>query len=453
MDNFSIDSNFDSLKGKKRVNNNEYSKLKNIYDSFKKNTESIDSNDIMQIELEKYHLKNLLRCAEKQGINEDIEWISSRLDELEAKSPKIEQLSSAYYTDTVQSNIQKSDYIDYDKFKNKKQVEIQASRLLQAKIAPEIANKMLQVLNVNGEVNESSVKTIVDLKNTLSSTRKIEKDAINYLDKDKDIVLTDDDIIVMKDNKVERVVARQNKSSYELQNQLNKLLSDKEDAMLFKFAKKYKNKNGFIDRNASRLLINLRKSGISSDKILPLVDYCMTSDGNINIAKLNMINKLKASKVPDSNLNEIIFMTLPFDGDEDANAINIISNFADNKNSDKKDFVNDLSEIISNAKNIDETKVSDIGMSLCSVLCKNNEPVENILLGLSLCKDNMNKFDNDLSGIFWDLAMQNADTEEIFTILSHCKDEEGNVKRSLVDTIRSFLENGEDKDKVKAYLI
>ncbi len=213
------------------------------------------------------------------------------------------------------------------------------------------------------------------------------------------------------------------------------------------------NDEGKLSREDLQNAAELSKAVLSGDEISELIPT-VRNNPSVKSFVIDMAEYLDDK----SFIKGMVPSVTNFDGKFDINAADVYRNLAENllnspkENMDEETFTKFASDIIEASKNSDETTVNDDSAGICAIMCSNQETSDNILTGLLLCKDNKGNYDGNLAQILWDLSLQNANINEISNILTACKDENNNINYTLAETIKVFLENGEDKEKVKAFL-
>ncbi len=537
MDNYGM-NNISGIENLNQIPNNtdDFEILKNEYKNFKNHMAKSDfanSPVINGIQLD--YLNKLAQMAEKRGKKDEAQWIQSEIDKIKDSTQTVKSDgANIYYTDILlksDSSAKTADSIikipegkniaDMRSFRNA------GRKLAKSNISDNYLNEIIPHLLIDSEngayLKDSDINAVISLKNALETTRSNEKKEHNNLLNNIGMNIYDSDnmIIVMKDNKAIRVHDKNNASALELQKEYDKKISESYDNIILNFIKKYNHPDTGIDKNAVRALIALRQSGISGSQVMNMLEYCINSEGEIDLEKINAVKTLKAAGMPDSCLSSVInsiefdedgrinksdlekysnvpsFMlpsekinelmplfksnpslfdmtfeisqktkasdtvmklisyAITDDGNFDKNAFEIINNLYvknDCNFDNESEFVDSIGEVLNSAKNPGEKYISDDAAGICAIMAKNHESHKNIITALNLCKNKDGVIDSDLSVLLWDLGLQNADIGEINDILNTTKNDDGTINLSLVNTLHSFFDSGESKEKIKEYL-
>lgn len=169
--------------------------------------------------------------------------------------------------------------------------------------ASEIGKSTLQIQSIN---------SLVTMKKNLLATRTCERDERqNPINKLGEVLFQyDDTVLVLKNDKVIDVIEQGEDSIHSVRREYDEVASEIENNLVLDFVKKYKTKDGEIDKNALRIFSVLRNSGITYENLLPLTEECLEkSEDNgyaINTDKINAITTLKKAGALSGDLLEIL---------------------------------------------------------------------------------------------------------------------------------------------------
>ena len=214
-----------------------------------------------------------------------------------------------------------------------------------------------------------------------------------------------------------------------------------------------KDENGNYSQEDAQTVCALSNYLLDGESIVKILPYVRNNE-QVKEFTYNMANTFRQKYyVP-----EVLKVVYPDEYIIDTNALDTVNVLTDNIYCKKdnliseKEFTELIKQIMYLAKNPEERVVNDNSAGICSIMSHNNHSPEEIMAGLQLCKDNNGYFDDGLSQVLWDLCLQNADFADIEEILSACKDKNGTVNPNLTQTIHTYLNNGEDVNKIKSYL-
>lgn len=234
----------------------------------------------------------------------DFSWLD---DMLTYKSIGVSDLDSLKFAQTLNKN-----------YENKSDVFYAVSKFLEAGFDTKIATELIKICSAVDKttgltkVSKQSINSLVSMKKNLLSTRTNERDERqNPINKLGEVIFTyDDTVIVMKDDKIVEIIDRSDDSVNSVRRAYDEVASEVENSIVLDFARKYKNKDGEIDKNALRTFSVLRNSGVTYDNLLQLSDECLEKDSDkhysINTGKVNAITTLKKSGALSPDLLTIL---------------------------------------------------------------------------------------------------------------------------------------------------
>ncbi|MBQ9246800.1 hypothetical protein IJ182_11110 [bacterium] len=182
-------------------------------------------------------------------------------------------------------------------------------------------------------VSSAAMNSVVNVKNSLSVTRKNDRkeinNPINKLNVQTYHVGTN--LVITHKNGELKIIDTSNEENnvHDMEESYENMLKEQEDDICVKFAKKYHDKQGEIDSKYVRVIGNLRRNGISNGQILKLTDFC-TIGSIINKNRLNAIKELKTAGALSDDLPEILSaISQDENGDLDTNTVQVACELTD----------------------------------------------------------------------------------------------------------------------------
>lgn len=203
-------------------------------------------------------------------------------------------------------------------YENKDDVFSSVVKLLGAGFDTKMTTKLISLCSSRAsELGKSTLQTqsinsLITMKKNLLSTRTCERDERqNPINKLGEVIFQyDDTVLVLKNDKVIDVIEQGEDSVHRVRKEYDEVASEIENNLVLDFVKKYKTKDGEIDKNALRIFSVLRNSGITYENLLPLTEECLEkSEDNgyaINTDKVNAIMMLKKAGALSEDLLEIL---------------------------------------------------------------------------------------------------------------------------------------------------
>ncbi len=116
--------------------------------------------------------------------------------------------------------------------------------------------------------------------------------------------------------------------------------------------------------------------------------------------------------------------------------------FCDTNNSKirQNDFVDAAEAIIQTSINPSTSMADEDAASICSILCNNGEPIKNIFQAINLCKNEKGEIDVFLAELLWKMGIEHADFDDIKSVITQCKDEDGFVNTNFVNMLLSLMD-------------
>ena len=198
--------------------------------------------------------------------------------------------------------------------------------------------------------------------------------------------------------------------------------------------------NGNFDEENKKNALDLTSAVIGGKEVvslLPLVrgkekvkEFVLYLSQNIE-NRLHVVSLTSLIKKNDDTVDETAMEIL----------YKLTDTFCDSTNSKIKpnDFVDAAEVIIRNSINPRTGVVDEEAAGICSILCKNGEPMKNVLEGIKMCKNQRGVIDTSLSELLWKLALEHASFDQISSIISHCKNRAGIVNKKAADSLVSMM--------------
>lgn len=204
-------------------------------------------------------------------------------------------------------------------YENKDDVFSSVVKLLGAGFDTKMTTKLVSLCSSRASelgkttLQTQSINSLITMKKNLLSTRTSERDERqNPINKLGEVLFSyDDTVVVLKNDKVVDVIEQGEDSVHNVRKEYDEAASEIENNLVLNFAKKYKTKNGELDKNALRIFSALRNFGITYENLLPLTEECLevqSKDGEyaINTDKVNAIMLLKKAGALSEDLLEIL---------------------------------------------------------------------------------------------------------------------------------------------------
>lgn len=340
----------------------------------------------------------------------------------------------------------------------------------------------------NYDVNQETFKKLVTIKKNLATSRNFEKEEynspINQIGVQK--ISVGNSTIIFKNGKATYVSPFYERSVQSMQEEYDSSVSDDEDKLIYDFANKYVDKNGEINSNYIRAMLQLRQAGIVRNQLLEMLEMCTSKDGAIDKNMLSAISQLKSAGTLSHEI-KIILNAIGKDEDghfdkndiENANALtksvmegkDVVSFLSDMRTGEEaRDYIVDfatrfgaerLSELLAIVKNSDgipDENAMDVVNSLIhnrSIYDENGEITAKDFVGISqhmvqVAKDfNMSGEVNDgaVETIF-QMNAANIPVEDIEELLKKCVDDDGKINKTLTKILWHMTWDNESVSKM-----
>ncbi len=241
--------------------------------------------------------------------------------------------------------------------------------------------------------------------------------------------------------------------------------------------------SGCLDKKLMDVISSFRKSGMLSADIHSVISASSRNDdGSFYEEDIQNAIELTKSLIPGNIISKLIpylrnntdfkdsildissifnnqnrlLDLLPFiitkNNEIDENAIDTIfclynRLFSSKKNISEMQIRDTMIDILNEAKNPYDDKISDDAAGIISILLDNSNTSADILAVLKLSKTKNNVVDSQLADIIWNLSLNKVNTDVILKVIEKCK-KDGDINYSLVNTILSFFESKEPVNKI-----
>lgn len=253
--------------------------------------------------------------------------------------------------------------------------------------------------------------------------------------------------------------------------------------MLMEMTQRCVDENGSVNKNEISNISILKEAGVLSEDIPTILDACnKKEDGTYDEADINNavsltgllirgdgIAKLLPSVNDNEDIKEFISFFAPLidkddnlvdlvsiveceDGKIDSNAIDVIYSLAekaleDDESLNISEFIAQAQDIVSAAKNADDTSVCDDAAGIVSIMLKHSKDLEDIKTVIENCRDENGKVDERLSEVVWDANLQDADMSQILKLVELCKFSKS-INTYIADAVIKCFDKGFSVEKI-----
>ncbi len=190
-----------------------------------------------------------------------------------------------------------------DNFEDKELVRNQIITLKNINLSTDTVLNILDSLKVQDvntgliKIDNSSVKSVIDIKRALASTRKNEKEEreSSLYNLGRKTFIFGDNMLVTKNGKSLYSSTISKNSVIEMQKEYQKALNDQEEEILIDFVNQYKEKDGSIAPLNVRKFATLRRLGIVYSQIMNIMHLCSANNDEVSFDTIKSIGKLKES--------------------------------------------------------------------------------------------------------------------------------------------------------------